>query len=174
MVAGLGSAPGGAVGRLLGEKVRTVSFRITAVIRETDLGGDAVSGLLEQLKDLSPVRQRVEVAGEKNEQRERHGFVRTDISSGPPPTLDEILERHRHRPTCLTGGRGRHGGARPADCLADIAFAGHPHGLHATDLKAVGFVDWGRPCVSPIFAPYTTLCPTFTARDSSSKGPGSG
>ena len=27
--------------------------------------------------------------------RERYGFARTDISSGPPPTVDEILERYR-------------------------------------------------------------------------------
>ena len=26
---------------------------------------------------------------------ERHGFARTDISGGPAPTVDEILERYR-------------------------------------------------------------------------------
>ena len=27
-------------------------------------------------------------------ERERHGFARTDISGGLPPTVDEILERY--------------------------------------------------------------------------------
>ena len=57
MTAEPGSAPGGEMGRLLTETVRTVSFLITAVIRETDLGEEAVPGLLQQLKDLSPVSQ---------------------------------------------------------------------------------------------------------------------
>lgn len=59
MVAEPGSALGGEMGRLPGGMARTVSGRITAVIRGTDLGGDAVSGLLEQLKALSLARQRV-------------------------------------------------------------------------------------------------------------------
>ncbi|MDE0125356.1 MAG: DUF3486 family protein [Bryobacterales bacterium] len=71
MVAELGSAPGGEMGRLLTEMVRTVSFRITAVIQETDLGEDAIPRLLKQLKDLSLISQRVEAAGKMNEQRER-------------------------------------------------------------------------------------------------------
>ena len=71
MVAELGSSPGGEMGRLLTEMVRTVSFRITAVIQETDLGEDAIPRLLKQLKDLSLISQRVEAAGKMNEQRER-------------------------------------------------------------------------------------------------------
>ena len=71
MTAEPGTAPGGEMGRLLTETVRTVSFRITAVIRETDLGEEAISGLLKQLKDLSPTSQRVQAAGTTNEQRGR-------------------------------------------------------------------------------------------------------
>ena len=71
MIAELGSTPGGEMGRLLTEMVRTVSFRITAVIQETDLDEDAIPGLLKQLKDLSLITQRVESAGKMNEQRER-------------------------------------------------------------------------------------------------------
>ncbi|MDE0627423.1 MAG: DUF3486 family protein [Bryobacterales bacterium] len=71
MVAELGSTPGGSMGRLLTEMVRTLSFRVTAIIHETDLGEDAIPGLLKQLKDLSLISQRVEAAGKLNEQRER-------------------------------------------------------------------------------------------------------
>ena len=51
--------------------VRTVSFRITAIIQKADLDEDANPGLLKQLKDLSLITQRVEAAGKMNEQRER-------------------------------------------------------------------------------------------------------
>ena len=41
MFAELGSTPGGAMGRLLTGMIRTLSFRITAIIRETEPGDDA-------------------------------------------------------------------------------------------------------------------------------------
>ena len=72
MIAELGSTSGGEIGRLLTEMVRTVSFRITAVIQETDLlDEEAIPRLLKHLKDLSLISLRVESAGKMNEQRER-------------------------------------------------------------------------------------------------------
>ena len=67
MIAELGSTPGGSMGRLVTEMVRTVSFRITAVIQEAELHEDAIPALLKQLKDLSLISQRVEAAGKMNE-----------------------------------------------------------------------------------------------------------
>lgn len=75
------------------------------------------------------------------------------LKSESQRTLQALRGRLRptgSSPTRLPGGRGWHGKPRSADCLADIACTGHPHGLHATDSKVVGFVDQGRPSVSPI------------------------
>ncbi|MDE0627422.1 MAG: hypothetical protein OXH99_13555 [Bryobacterales bacterium] len=44
----------------------------------------------EKLESLD--RERAQLLAEL--ERERHGFARTDISGGLPPTVDEILERY--------------------------------------------------------------------------------
>lgn len=69
MVAELGSKPGGEIGNLLTEMIRSASFRITASLQEGALATEAVPALIKQLKDLSLISQRVESAGKLNEQR---------------------------------------------------------------------------------------------------------
>ncbi|MDE0125357.1 MAG: hypothetical protein OXN97_12355 [Bryobacterales bacterium] len=77
-------------------RCRTCSRRrapCAACLRRYDrsLGERRIGVIRDRLESLD--RQRAHLLVEL--ERERHGFARTDISSGPPPTVDEILERYR-------------------------------------------------------------------------------
>lgn len=71
MIADLGSVPGGQVGHLLTEMIRTVSFRITAMVQRSELSAESAPVLVKQLKELSLISQRVERASDISAKRER-------------------------------------------------------------------------------------------------------
>ena len=50
-----------------------------------------IRAILDTLESLD--RERAQLLVEL--ERARHGFARSDISSEPPPSVDEILERYR-------------------------------------------------------------------------------
>lgn len=122
--------------------------------------GIAGGWLRKSIRDLGHENRAMSVPRQRSARRSLQvafGGVRGQhwpvVKSESQRTLQTLRGRLRptgSSPTCLPGGRGPHGKPRSADCLAGIACTGHPHGLHATDSKVVGFVDQGRPSVSPI------------------------
>ena len=58
---------------------------------DSDLKKRRIGVIRDKLESLG--RERAQLLAELD--RERHGFARTDISGGPPATVDEILERYR-------------------------------------------------------------------------------
>lgn len=77
MIADMGSTPGGQVGHVLTELIRSVSFRIARQIEAGEFAADALPGVVAQLKDLALVSQRVERASQVSEKREREIRERT-------------------------------------------------------------------------------------------------
>ena len=71
MIADMGSVPGGQVGHVLTELIRTVSFRLARQIEGGEFGLEELPAVIAQLKDLALVSQRVEKASRESERRER-------------------------------------------------------------------------------------------------------
>ncbi|MDE0406873.1 MAG: DUF3486 family protein [Alphaproteobacteria bacterium] len=71
MIADMGSLPGGRVGHVLTEIIRTVSFRLSRQIEGSEFDLEDLPGVIGQLKDLALISQRVERASRESERRER-------------------------------------------------------------------------------------------------------
>ena len=76
-IARLGSAPGGRMGHLIAEMIRTMAFEIMQKLQEGELDADSMPGVIDQLKGLALVAARVEKASEISEKREREVRRRT-------------------------------------------------------------------------------------------------
>ena len=67
----LGSLPGGQVGHLTTEIVRTLAFEVGMKLQDGELDEDSLPGLLDALRSLSLTLQRLERTSEVSERRER-------------------------------------------------------------------------------------------------------
>ena len=67
----LGSAPGGKLGHVVTEMLRTLAFEITLKLDEVDLKPESLPGVLDAASKLSLMAQRLERSSEINTRRER-------------------------------------------------------------------------------------------------------
>lgn len=70
-IARLGSEPGGRMGHMIAEMIRTMVFEVMQKLQEGELDADSMPGVVSQLKSLALVAQRVERASQVSEKRER-------------------------------------------------------------------------------------------------------
>lgn len=69
-VARLGSEPGGKVGQLVVEMLRTMVFEVSLKLQEAELDMESIPGVARQMRELSLTIERLERASRINEQRE--------------------------------------------------------------------------------------------------------
>ena len=77
MIADMGSIPGGQVGHVLTELIRTASFSLARQIEKEQFDIETMPARIKQLKDLALISQRVEKASRESERRERQIRERT-------------------------------------------------------------------------------------------------
>ena len=70
-IANLGSAPGGDLGHLVTEVLRTLAFEITLQLDKADLDPESLPGVVDAASKLSLMAQRLERSSEINVRRER-------------------------------------------------------------------------------------------------------
>ena len=70
MIADMGSLPGGRVGHVLTEIIRTVAFRVSRLLDREEFDLEDLPAVIAQLKDLALVSQRLERASRESEKRE--------------------------------------------------------------------------------------------------------
>ena len=71
MIADMGSLPGGRVGHVLTEIIRTLSFRVSRQLEGGEFAMEDLPAVIGQLKDLALISQRLEKASRESEKRER-------------------------------------------------------------------------------------------------------
>ena len=70
-IAKLGSAPGGKLGHLVTEMLRTLAFDLSLRLQESDLDDESLPGVVDAAAKISLMAQRLERASEINVRRER-------------------------------------------------------------------------------------------------------
>ena len=70
-IARLGSQPGGKVGLLVIETLRTVSFEISQKLATGEVSDEALPGMVDQVNKLALAAQRLERSASESERRER-------------------------------------------------------------------------------------------------------
>lgn len=89
----LGSLPGGQVGHLTTEIVRTLAFEVGMKLQDGELDQDSLPGLLDALRSLSLTLQRLERSSEISERRARQ--LRREAAE---ELAREVEERQRAAP----------------------------------------------------------------------------